>query len=317
MAEINGLPVYKIKVNTSLNNNEGIDFISFVDYPAIQSNFVKFSKQPQKYHFDQDKQMVYGAILIPDMPIYRFSKEMGEYYVVFEQETIIELVRKFQTQKKTVNLNYQHLDNSQVKDAVVQEIWLTGKVDKSQTFGFDFPVNTAVVGVYVGDKEFWNKEVKSGNVQGFSIEGWLDLALAKIKQNNMEKFVEANVEGGVLKVEGETWTVNANAVFTPTDGAEVPADGEYKLDNGTVVKCVAGKVTEVVEAEEITQDVAEAIQRAMAPVVAAMKKDFNDQIEALKLEFKNKKPNDGKTDPPKTTLTAVDKVRLMLNPTKK
>lgn len=312
------LPLYKIKVNEDLTSNEGIDFVSLVDYPAIESNWVAFNAKPQ-YFFDQDKQMLYGAILIPDKPIYRNDPKMGEYNVTFPEAEVIKLVRKLQAQKKTVNLNYQHQKDSQIKDAVIQEIWLTGKQDKSKDFGFDFPINTAMVGVYIGDKTFWDDEVKSGNVKGFSIEGWLDMELKSIKNMSTQKFMEATTPQGVLKTEGETFVVGGMATITGEDGKESPAEGEYTLENGMVIKCEAGKITEVVEAveqEKLDPETVEVIQKAIEPVIA----ELRAEIAALKVELSNQPagtPTPTPTpSPAPVAMSAVTKVKQLLNKNK-
>lgn len=316
------LPLYKIKVNPDLESNEGIDFVSLVDYPAIESNWVAFNKAT-KYYFDQDKQMLYGAILIPDKPIYRYSEEMGEYNVVFPESEVIALVRKFQTQKKTINLNYQHQKDSQIQNAVIQEIWLTGKVDKSQTFGFNFPVNTAMVGVHIGDSKFWNEEVKTGNVKGFSIEGWLDMELKSIKNMSQQKFVTATTKDGVvISTDAEALGVGVEVYTVDEAGVKKPLDGEYELENGAKIVCVEGKITEYTEPtqeEELDKEAVEVIQKAMESKLAEMEAKFNDQIAALKVEFSNqpgKAPEKEKAAAP-VQMSAIEKVRLLTNKNKK
>jgi hypothetical protein len=199
MAKLNGLPVYEVKVNEDLDSPKGIDFISLVDYPAIETNFVAMSavRKLVKFSTNPDKQLLLGPILIPDQPIYR-NDEMGEYYITFSAEEIQKLVRKFQQTQKTVNLNYQHQKNSQLKSAVVQEIWLVGDNDKSKDFGFELPKNSAFICAHIGDKKFWDEEIKTKNVQGFSIEGFLDMEI-KNYMNNMkqQKFeVHKQSDGG-------------------------------------------------------------------------------------------------------------------------
>ena len=208
MAQLNGLPVYEIKFNEDLNVNSGIDFISLVDYPAIESNFVALSKQKIQFSTNKEKQLLYGAILIPDKPIYRNDPNgIGEYYVVFKEDTIEKLIRKFQATQKTININYQHLDNSKVESAVIQEIWLSGENDKSKDLGFDHPKGTAFVGAYIGNEKFWSDEIKTENVKGFSIEGFLDLEMKKLTQHKMssQKFAEHKLadNNGAVFIDGE------------------------------------------------------------------------------------------------------------------
>ena len=150
------------------------------------------------------------------------------------------------------------------------------------------------------------------------MDGYGIIKVKKHKMDEDKKFVEAAVEGGTLKTEAESFAVGAEATFTPTDGQPVPAEGSYKLDNGTTVVCVAGKVTEVKEAEAtMDPEVEQAIQRAMKPVVEAMRKEvekqFNDKLEALKVELKNTQgKSTGKTDEKEPTLTPAEKVRLFI-----
>jgi hypothetical protein len=204
---------------------------------------------------------------------------------VFGKEVIERLVRKFQLQQKTINLNYQHLKDSQIKNAVIQEIWLTGKVDKSQTFGFDLPEGSAFVAAYIGDKDFWINEVKSGNVRGFSIEGFLDMELKKLNQNIMDqKFITAQTDKGEITSDAESFTAGGE-VYTMVEGVKTPcADGDYTLDNGMVLKVEGGKITEVTEADaELTESEVEIIQKAMKPIIEG----FEARIAELKVKLEN------------------------------
>lgn len=287
MALLNGLPVYSITFDEAPDKDSGIDFVSLVDYPAIESNWVALSKESQKaplrFGFNADKQIIYGPILIPNKPIYRYDEKTGEeYFVVFTKDVVEKLVRKFQVQAKTINLNYQHLKDSQISQAVIQEIWLTGKPDKSNALGFDLEEGSGFVGAYIGDSKFWNEEIKSGNVRGFSIEGFLDMEMKKINiKKQMEgKFATAKTMDGVeVKTDAESFVVGSE-VYTEVDGVKAPApDGEHTLENGVKIKIEAGKITEVMEAEMSAEEV-EIIQNAAKPLIEQMLKSQKDEYEA-------------------------------------
>ena len=281
MATFNGLPVYRIKINTALDNNEGIDFISLVSSPAIETNFIKLAETLlKKVAFDKPKQMLYGPILIPDQLIFRSDSKMGDYYVTFTKEEIELIVRKFQAQKKTVNINYQHQNDSQVKESVVQEIWLTGKKDKSQDLGFDLPEGSAMAGTFVGDQKFWVNEVETKNVLGYSIEGWLDMELKKqIKYKLME--IKAN-DGYTITSTDEVLAVGSTVTITAADGTTV-TEGSFELDNGSKITVVAGAVTEIVEVEmsEISQEEVAALESLFSKILTPL----NEKIAALELKL--------------------------------
>ena len=67
----------------------GIDAISIVESPAIESDFVALNNQEIKLaELDKEKKILLGALLIPNKPIYRNGNE-GDYYIFFSKDTIM------------------------------------------------------------------------------------------------------------------------------------------------------------------------------------------------------------------------------------
>ena len=61
----------------------GIEAISIVENPAIESDFVALNSEEIKLaEVDKEKKILLGALLIPNKPIYRNGAE-GEYYIFF------------------------------------------------------------------------------------------------------------------------------------------------------------------------------------------------------------------------------------------
>ena len=77
-----------------LNENDadvGVFAISLVEDPAIEENFMYFSRsgKPQKFAtLSDEKRIVMGAVMIPDMPILRVDAEGEKYNCFFSKETI-------------------------------------------------------------------------------------------------------------------------------------------------------------------------------------------------------------------------------------
>lgn len=319
MTTLNGLPVYKMKPGM------GIDFHSLVDSPAIEVNYKTFGKS-ERYKFNQEKQIITGPFMIPDLPIYRNDASHGEYYVYFDKPTILQLNEQFMKEQKTLSFNYQHKDNSTVEGAVLVENWIVGEGDnKAKELGFDVPVGTWMGSVKINNKKFWDEEIKSGNAKGFSIEGYLDMEMKKIKPTNMskEKFAEAKTtDGATIKTSAEAFAQGVDAVIVDAEGKETPAEGDYTLENGTVIKCVAGKVTEMVEAmaEELSpEEVA-----AMSKMFSAILKPLNDKIAALETKLANmpgaasktdkidEKKDEKKETPAQTTMKKINAIKEAL-----
>ena len=69
--------------------DSGVEAISVVENPAIESDFVALQAQEIKLAtISKDKKILLGALLIPNKPIYRNSEE-GEYYIFFSKDTIV------------------------------------------------------------------------------------------------------------------------------------------------------------------------------------------------------------------------------------
>ena len=297
MKQLNGLPVFQMTID-EFDTQTGVEFISLVDYPAIEVNWVAFSnKQPKKFAFNKDKQLVTGPAMIPDLPIYRSDDVNGDYYVTFTADEIEKIARKFSREQRTLGINYQHQDNSQVKDAVITEYWFIADKnnDKSNSFGFDLPVGTWMVTTYLADTKFWNDEVKSGNVKGYSIEGFLNMEMSKsINKNKIKnqmtkikmKAEIKTVDGAVLSTPADSFIEGSEVYMIDGDGNEVPAaDGDYVLENGSTITVLAGKITAVVTPEAESTDVAlELTPEDTDAIVAALQPMFdaiNARLDAL------------------------------------
>ena len=151
--------------------NLGIYAISIVEMPAIEADFIALSKnQKVKLKVDNERRMLYGPILIPDIEIPRIDKNTGEEYTIqFPAETIEMAVHLFMKNKHQQDHTYEH--KFVIDGLTVVEIWIKeGESDKSVHLGMDYPIGSAFVGVKVDNDQAWAK-VKNGEVKGFSIEG--------------------------------------------------------------------------------------------------------------------------------------------------
>ncbi len=67
----------------------GIEAISVVENPAIESDFIALNSQEVKLaEVNSEKRLLMGALLIPNKPIYRRNGE-DEYYIYFSKDTVL------------------------------------------------------------------------------------------------------------------------------------------------------------------------------------------------------------------------------------
>ena len=150
----------------------GIDAISIVEAPAIESNFIALSNHQVKFAtVDTEKRILMGPALIPNRPIYR-NQDGEEFYVYFSKSTIEKAMQLYLTKGNQGNATLEH--DGKIQGLTLVESWIKvdAEKDKSAAFGMNDPVGTWYVSMKVDNEEIWNEYVKSGKVKGFSIEGF-------------------------------------------------------------------------------------------------------------------------------------------------
>tara|TARA_R100000988_G_scaffold35109_1_gene17683 strand:+ start:4674 stop:5279 length:606 start_codon:yes stop_codon:yes gene_type:complete len=169
----------------------GIDAISIVENPAIESDFVALSKQKEfkLAEIDAEKQILLGALLIPNKTIFRTGAE-GDYYIYFSRETVAKASQLYLTRGKQNNSTLEHQHS--LNGLTLVESWLVeDKVhDKSRKYGLDVPLGTWMGAVKVNNKEVWNEYVKTNKVKGFSIEGYFADKMERPKESVEEKMAD-------------------------------------------------------------------------------------------------------------------------------
>jgi hypothetical protein len=183
------LPVYKLTIN-EFDEETGIDFVSLVENAAIQKDFLAFSESPIKFAIqDEEKRIVTGAAMIADLPIYRRDEVRGEYYVVFDKESIFKIAKKWARSNQYNSVNTHH--KTPIADGV--SLFESYLIDRERGVmppkGFEEVADGSwFVSYLIDNDEVWAK-VKSGEFKGFSVEGVFDFP-----EDKEEQLIEAMKE---------------------------------------------------------------------------------------------------------------------------
>lgn len=173
------LPLYDITLE---DFEQGMYKISLVDKPAIEENFIYFSKQSIEMFASDEKREVVGPIMIPNKQILRQSAEHGFYYVRFTEETIRDIMYNYSKKGLFNEFGIQH--NNDTNDVVMLEIWMKeSENDKSMDYGFDLPNGTVFVKAKIESDELFNA-IKDGEINGFSIEIKANIKPTKKRRND-------------------------------------------------------------------------------------------------------------------------------------
>lgn len=275
-------------------NSKGVFAISLVSEPATEETFIAMSKDEVSVKLakvNEEQRILMGLVLQPNQMIYRNDGE-NEYQMFFSADTIKEYSHNFFKSGFQLNSKLEH--DKAIEGVSFVESWLVAdpKIDKSATFGMEYPIGSWMVTMKVDNDEIWNDYIKTGELQGFSIDGMVELEevkeefnlkseinmnenksiLTKLKElvlsvETVETVVEEVVEvkmgsakSGDLDIqfEGETLEVGSAVSLLNEEEVVALADGEYTMDDSNDVVVVKDGVVESINPTEEEAPVEEA-----------------------------------------------------------
>jgi len=173
------------------DHETGVEFISFVDTPAIEREWMAFNKSKPKLEFavkDKEKRIVSGAIMVANLPIYRNDPENGEYYVKFSSEAIEKIVERFFKNGFSGNVNLDH--SEVVEDVYMIESFIIDERKQTPKGFSELPKGSWFGSFKVENDDVW-EQVKNGTFRGFSIEGmFTDKAQKEMDKKLIDRIVK-------------------------------------------------------------------------------------------------------------------------------
>lgn len=165
------LPIYKIFVNPDLEDNSGVYAVSLVEKPAIQTNFIYFEEQKALISLsDDEKRIVTGVLLRPDILIYRNIPPIGEMYWTLEASAIETIRDKFHKQNNGKNVTVDH--KLSVEDCYLIESYIVNKNKGLVPADFsEIEDGSWVVSYKIENNDIWESIKTDKSFKGFSVEG--------------------------------------------------------------------------------------------------------------------------------------------------
>ena len=278
---MNKLPIYNAEIK---DERDGIIAISFVEEPAVESNFMLFGKQIPLFFANEEKRNILGVIMRADFPIYRRDEDGNEFYITYSADTIAKMAQKYFVSGAVNTTSINH--NGETLDGVSLVQWYIKDTDKGIVpNGFDDVKDGSLFAEFhIENENLWTA-CKDGTFKGFSLEGYFTTEKTNLKSDKMENKIMQKVrellvtlakvttDKGEISYEGDldvgTEVVDANGVAV--------SDGDYKLEDGKIIVIKDGKVETIKEAVELEEEEEEV--PAEEPTVS--KADFD----ALKADF--------------------------------
>jgi hypothetical protein len=163
------LPLIELTINPE--DNSFVSAVALVENPAIESDFIAFSKNQKLENFSTNNELkeLLGAAMIPDLPIYRNSEKAGEYVATFSKATVRQIAQVFAQKGFFNNTNIEH--TLIPADSYIFQSYITDEAKGiAAPKGINVPDGSWIVGVKVLNDSVW-QNIKDGNIKGFSVEG--------------------------------------------------------------------------------------------------------------------------------------------------
>lgn len=241
------IPTFEAKYDPE--KNDGVFGISLVNDPAMKGLFVALSEQEEitLKAIDKEERILMGLVLEPNRSVYR-NQNGKEFNIVFSSDTIKELSHNFFKSGFQLNSKLEH--DTPIAGVTFVESWLVenSEIDKSANFGFKYPKGSWLATMKVDNDDIWNNYVKTGKVQGFSVDAMVNLK--EININNLEMSEEKKNTFGakvlelakdILKLKEDVVVEDVATVelgSAKSEGVEIFYDGEM-LESGGAVWMVA------------------------------------------------------------------------------
>ena len=275
----------------------GVFKVSLVKNPAIETTLMKFSSEEKMYFSNEEKRVVYAPAMIPNKMIFRNNIQGEPANVFYTAETIEKLQQNYFRNKGNFSTNLDHADNN-IEGVFPFESWIVQnkEIDKSKDMGFDVPNGTWMMGHKIDNESVWNDYIKTGKIDGLSIEASLlhkEQLINKVNMSKLDAVIEA-IKQVFSAEEQETVVETAEVEMAEdkkVDSEEAPIEDATKEAETPEEMVDEPAVEEAVDSEEVATDAEgsdleelkaenEALKAELASVKEQLAKAEADKVKA-------------------------------------
>ena len=228
---------YELKL---VDGGKGVFKVSVVKDPAIESTLVHFSAEKEETAFftDEEKRVIYSVVMRPNMDIFRSNVNGEPANVYYTEETVEKAQINYFRNNGNSATNINHSELADAEGIFPFESWIVSDptTDRAAKFGLDVRKGDWVMGLKVDNNELWNEHIKTGKLDGFSVEATnINYEFKEQTQMNKEKDVEKGFLDelfGWLKMKKETFSEEKTEEKEAEATENMAEDDEKKKEEG-------------------------------------------------------------------------------------
>ena len=267
------MKVYKAKLKAGTD----VNCFSIVLGAAVETKLSKFAEEVNKIVFfaNDEKRIIYSVAMRPNKQIFRKDINGEPGYISFDAEEVEKMQQSYfkSNNKGLAKMSLNHSDES-ITDVYPIESWivLNPELDKSKTLMMeDVQAGDLILGFKIENDDVWENFVKTGEVDGISLEAFLDYEIIKPELNMNTKDKKENFFNHMMS-------------FFAVDGEikeEMEEENKEKMDDELLLVEGESPADAMAELQE-KHDALLAENADLKEQLATMK--ANDVVEATELE---------------------------------
>jgi hypothetical protein len=169
------------------DDNGEVEAIALTEAPAIGVEFIAFSNERKKIYFNEERRIIVSPLLIPNQLIYRYSEDIGDYFVTIDASEVEKVAGKLFG--KQIYINYEHESKKFDNVNLISVFFSDASIGIAAPEYFSkLPEKTLYIALKVLNDEAWEM-IKQKEVIGVSIEGFFTL---KSDESDEQKAVAAS-----------------------------------------------------------------------------------------------------------------------------
>lgn len=166
------MKIYKVKIDD--NEELGMDAISLVEFPAVEVDFLAFSKEHRMEltQFDEEKREITGVVCLADTPILRKNDQFGVHCILFDKDTIKQMMLRYFKNGFNNKVNIEHKGDL-VQGLTMIESYIKDSNRNVSPIEFQDVTDGSWIATFkVENDDIWSSIKEDHTLRGFSLQGW-------------------------------------------------------------------------------------------------------------------------------------------------
>ena len=165
------MKIFKIRIDD--DEQLGMNAISLVEQPAVEVDFLAFSKDQMLNlaQFDEEKREITGVVCLADVPILRKNDTYGIHSILFDKETIKKIMLRYFRNGFGNKVNIEH-QGPLIGGITMIESYIKDSARNVAPVEFSDVTDGSWIATFkVENDEVWRQIKEEHSLRGFSLQG--------------------------------------------------------------------------------------------------------------------------------------------------